>query len=381
MIEVQRQLWHLVPLMLLCYFFTGGLLLRLITKAAKPLKDYTHQPRVSILLPVYNEGMHVLETINSVLNADWPTDKLEIVAIDDCSVDDSYDYLLKAQSKHPHHIQVLRNSVNSGKHISIINALARSNGEIVICIDSDCIFDTKVIRELVACFCDPKVGAVGGHIGILNVNENIFTLCQTLVYFMTFQVGKMIQNVHGRVFCISGCLFAMRREVFLSVASQVRARNWFGMKVRDGEDRFMTHMILMRGWKTLINPAAICWTSAPTRFNELFGQQLRWRRSAMRDTFWTLMRLPQHFQIMGVRAAAVAIIPELLIIIWALYLITAIPMAGLGHTLDVLAISFLMFCSFFVVTALVYNRSIQTIATGSVPIKYPIKALLGEHGS
>ena len=374
MFNLQNSVWHMLPILLVLYVFAGGLLIRMTTRAARPAKNYEYQPRVSILLPVYNEGAHVLETISSILAADWPTEKLEIIAIDDCSVDDSYRYLLQAQRENPHRIQVMKNEENSGKHVSITRALAKSNGEIVVCIDSDCIFDRQVIRELVACFCDPKVGAVGGHIGITNVNDNVFTLCQALVYFMSFQVGKMIQNVQGRLFCISGCLFAVRREIFLEVEYEVRNRNWFGMKVRDGEDRYMTHAILMRGWRTLINPDAVCWTSAPSQMSQLFAQQLRWRRSGLRDIFWTLARLPQHFRTIGTKALISAIIPEMFSIIWATYLLVTIPTMEFGHLMSTLAVAFTTFCSFFIIAALAYNHYIKTIAVGSPPVKYPIKA-------
>ncbi|CAB5514714.1 glycosyltransferase [Achromobacter xylosoxidans] len=374
MLEGLFYLWHMLPILLIFYVFGGGLLVRLTTNAATPPKDYSYQPKVSVLLPVYNEGAHVLDTINSILAADWQHDKLEIVAIDDCSADDSFQYLLQAQAQHPDRLRASKNPSNSGKHVTLTRALAQSTGEIVICIDSDCIFDKKVIRELVACFGDPKVGAVGGHVGITNVNDNVFTLCQAVIYFMSFQIGKMLQNVLGKLFCISGCLFAVRRHIFEEVEEEVRNRNWFGMKVRDGEDRFMTHAILMRGWKTILNPSAVCWTAAPAQMSQLFGQQVRWRRSGLRDLFWTLARLPQHFRIMGVRALFSAILPELFTVIWAMYLLTAIPVMGIGVAVDAVLTAFVTFCSAFMIAALAYNHCIKTIAVGSEPIRNPLAA-------
>jgi len=374
MFEAQFSLWNLLPFMLILFVFCGGLFVRLTTEAARPPRDYDYKPKVSVLLPVYNEGAHVLETIGSILAADWPKDKLEIIAIDDRSADNSYQYLQQAQQANPDRLRISQNPVNSGKHVTLTRALEHATGEIVICIDSDCIFDNKVIRELVACFCDPKVGAVGGHIGITNVNENIFTMGQALVYFMSFQVGKMLQNVQGSIFCISGCLFAVRREIFNEVEEEVRTRDWFGVKVRDGEDRYMTHAILMRGWKTIINPAAVCWTAAPAEMLQLFSQQLRWRRSGLRDLFWTLARLPQHLRVMGPRPLLTAVLPELFAVMWALFLVTSIPSFGIGRALDAVGTAFLMFSSVFMATAVSYNHFIKHIAHGSDPIRYPLLA-------
>ncbi|WP_434715639.1 glycosyltransferase [Paraburkholderia sp. A3RO-2L] len=374
MLDGQFTIWHMLPILLVVFMFGGGLFTRLTTKAGKPLRDYSYQPKVSVLLPVYNEGAHVLETINSILAAEWPADKLEIIAIDDCSKDDSYEYLCQAAEEHPERLRVSKNAENSGKHVTLTRALAKSTGDIIICIDSDCIFDKQVIRELVSCFGDPKVGAVGGHIGVSNVNENAFTMGQTLVYFMSFQVGKMVQNLQGKMFCISGCLFAVRREIFEEVEEEVRSRNWFGMQVRDGEDRYMTHAILMRGWKTILNPEAVCWTAVPAKMGQLFGQQLRWRRSGLRDLFWTLARIPEHFRVIGARALLTALIPELFTVLWAFFLLTVVPVVGIGVMIDAVAKSFVMFSSVFVIMALVYNFCIRHIAVGSEKIRYPILA-------
>jgi len=367
------SLWYMFPILLVLFMFGGGLLVRLTTRTAEPLRDYAYTPMVSILLPVFNEGAHVMETIGSILRCDWPADKLEIIAIDDCSSDDSFDYIAQAQSRCPQ-VKASRNDTNCGKHVTLARALKQSRGEVLICIDSDCIFDKAVIRELVACFADPEVGAVGGNIGITNVNDNAFTVCQALVYYMSFQVGKMLQNIHGRVFCISGCLFAVRRPLFEEVESEIKNRNWFGMQVRDGEDRYMTHAILMRGWKTKVNPHAHCWTAAPTKMKQLFSQQIRWRRSGLRDLFWTWARLPRHIAVMGLPALLTALVPETFTVLWSLFILSTVPVFGVAAAVGTVVTAFLTFCAVFVVAALGYNLSIDRLAPGSIRIRYPVVA-------
>jgi N-acetylglucosaminyltransferase len=369
------HIWQILPVTLILGVFVGGLLLRLTTRAARPKKDYSYEPRVSVLLPVYNEGAHVLETIDSILSADWPRDKLEIIAIDDRSKDDSYAYMQRAERTYGRdRIRVGQNEVNSGKHVTLTRALKQSTGDIVICIDSDCIFKKDVIRELTACFCDPEVGAVGGHIGVSNTNDNACTMIQALVYFMSFQVGKMLQNARATLFCISGCLFAVRREIFEDVEEDLRNRNWFGMKVRDGEDRYMTHTILLAGWKTLINPKAICWTAVPTTLSQLFMQQLRWRRSGLRDVFWTARRLPMHLRTLGIRAVAAAMLPEIFTIMWSLYILTAIPAYGVGFMLNAVLTAFITFSPVFIVAALLHNIFVEKLVPGSQKIASPLLA-------
>lgn len=373
MLQGFAAFWYFFPVLLILYSFGGGLLVRLLGKQGHLARDYSYVPFVSVLLPVFNEGPHVLETIKSIMNCNWPADRLEIIAVDDKSGDDSYAWVKKAAEMWPN-VKAFQNPINAGKHVSLSRALGHSQGEILLCIDSDCIFEKNVIRELVSCFADPKVGAVGGSIGITNVNANFFTVCQTLVYFVSFQVGKAVQNLTGHVFCISGCLFAVRRPLFEAVEHEVKSRNWFGINVRDGEDRYMTHAILMRGWKTILNPDAVCWTAAPEKLAQLFSQQIRWRRSGLRDLFWTWVRIPQHFRVIGFWPLMAALIPESFTAMWALLLVAALITGGIAESTVTVLQAVFGFSGVFIAAAIVYNLTCKKAAEGNQKINNVLMA-------
>lgn len=311
-------LFHLVfmlPIVVMMLNFVLPLAFRIGVKRTHIRKDYTYTPPVSVLLPCFNEGEHVLETIRSIIQNDYPA-PVEIIAIDDWSSDDSFAWLQKAEAMYPGRVRALKNPHNMGKHHTLSRALALSKGEIVICIDSDCIFAPNAIHEMVSCFSDPKIAAVGGRVGINNSMENIITQCQTLVYYYAFQIMKMTQNWSRNIVCISGCLFAVRRERFLEIEEEVKARNWMGIGVRDGEDRYMTHLLLLRGWKTYINIDAQCWTAAPNNLRQLFMQQLRWRRSGLRDLFWTISNFDRNVKVLHPMTIVNMIIPGTLTVLW-----------------------------------------------------------------
>ncbi len=272
-----------------------GLILKWSSRGTTIRKDYTWFPTVSVLLPCYNEGKTVYETIESISRSNYPTELFEIIAQDDCSVDDSYQWILKAQRDFTNiRIRTGRNTVNCGKARTVCNALQHSTAEVILSIDSDCIFHPDAIRELTACFAEPKIGSVGGRVGVRNPNDSVVTAIQTILYYSAFQLYKIPENWTRSVCCISGCLFAIRRELLLEIEPQIRARHWFGIPVNQGEDRFLTHQTLLRGYGTYINNDALCWTTVPNTLPVLFKQQLRWRRSIVRDLFYTLRTLPAH---------------------------------------------------------------------------------------
>src|SRR5579862_1929247 len=310
-----------------------GIIMRFSFPSTKAKKDYTFEPSVSVLMPCYNEGKTVYNTIESIANSNYPNHKFEVIAQDDCSFDDSYEWMQKAQRDFTNiRIRTGRNVVNSGKARSVCNALQHSNAEIIVSIDSDCIFHPDAIRELTACFAESKMGAVGGRVGVRNPNDNIITAIQTLIYYSAFQLYKIPENWTRSVCCISGCLFAIRRDLLLEIEPAIRARNWFGIPVSQGEDRFLKHQTLLRGYGTYINNEALCWTTVPNTLSVLFKQQLRWRRSILRDFFFTLKSLPQHVWKLHPNTVLTLMLVPLGALVGVLVVITALTQDPLSWT-------------------------------------------------
>ena len=322
-----------VSLLVTAVKYLMGIILRFSFPGTTARKDYTYEPTVSVIMPCYNEGRTVYETIASIAESNYPNHKFEVIAQDDCSVDDSYEWMQKAQRDFTNvRIRLGRNEVNSGKARSVCNALALSTAEVIISIDSDCIFHPHAIRELTACFAEPEMGSVGGRVGVRNPNDNVITAIQTLIYYSAFQLYKIPENWTRSVCCISGCLFAIRRKLLLEIEPAIRARNWFGVQVGQGEDRFLTHQTLLRGYGTYINNDALCWTTVPNTLSVLFKQQLRWRRSIVRDFFFTLKTLPQHVWRLHPNALLTLMLVPLGALVGLLVLITALTQDPLSWT-------------------------------------------------
>lgn len=275
-------------------FLISGIL-RLAHPHSGVKKDYNHQPTVSILLPCFNEGPAVYDTVKSILESDYPQGKLEVIVTDDCSQDDSWDWIEKAAIDFPNVI-ANRNISNVGKTKTVLNALERSTAEVVVIVDSDTLLSKQAIKELMACLADQRLGGVGGPCSIRNPNDNALTGFQVYLYYLSFHIGKAIESRVRTVGCVGGHLFAIRRELFERIRPLLEARRWFGAPCLDGEDRFITHQILLHGYGTYIDMTAAAWSTCPNTFKAYFGQQLRWRRSASRDFFYTLARIPQHMK-------------------------------------------------------------------------------------
>ncbi|MGH3157198.1 MAG: glycosyltransferase, partial [Streptosporangiaceae bacterium] len=58
-------------------------------------------PSLTVIIPAYNEGAMVLQSIESAAKADYPHDRLQILVIDDGSKDDTWSYISQAAQRHP----------------------------------------------------------------------------------------------------------------------------------------------------------------------------------------------------------------------------------------------------------------------------------------
>ena len=255
-------------------------------------------------------------------DSDYPIEKLKIYVLDDCSTDDSFLWIERAAADYPN-IFAKRNTINQGKAHNVLEAASMSDSEIIVSVDSDCIFEANAIKELVACFSEPKIAAVGGRVGVSNPNINWLTRFQTITYAVSFLVIKSSENIFRKIQCLSGPLVAIRRLCFDEIKADIKTRSFLGIKITNGEDRALTQMLLLKGYNTYLNNQAKCYTNVPTTIGQYAKQQLRWRRSATGQFCQLIANLPQMIFNNGFLSAYFSIFPIFVLIVWNLIIITA----------------------------------------------------------
>jgi N-acetylglucosaminyltransferase len=241
-----------------------------------------YEPTITVVVPLYNEGKSIYDTIVSLVKLDYPEDKLTITVVDDCSTDDSYEWASRAAREFPN-VTVLRNPFNMGKRKGINHAVRQSQSEIIVSVDSDVIVYPTALRELVARFTSPDIAAVGGRVHVSNPNDNWLSKLQTIKYYFGQEHLKNLERSLKSVMCLSGCLTAYRRHVLLQLEPILENRNIAGVAIKYGEDRFLTRQIVKAGYRTVMTMDAMCFTKAPTDLRAYFNQQLRWKRSNIVD--------------------------------------------------------------------------------------------------
>jgi N-acetylglucosaminyltransferase len=274
---------HCLAVVVFVNRYVAGILLRLVRNKNWDAARDDYEPTVTAIIPMYNEGAAIKETLQSLLDSDYPHAKLNVICVDDCSSDDSYEQANEIAKTSGGRLRILRNRTNMGKRRSIIRATREAQSEIIVSVDSDVVVDTNAVHQLIRRFTSDKIAAVGGWVDVRNKHENWLTRMQVVKYWYSYYFMKNLEWGFRRVMCLSGCLTAYKRKVLIELEPVLEQRTVLGVPIKYGEDRFLTRQIVKAGYLTTMTLDARCRTFVPNTLTAYFSQQLRWRRSNIVD--------------------------------------------------------------------------------------------------
>jgi len=143
--------------------------------------------KISIVTPNYNYGKYISQTIESVLEQNYPN--FEHIIIDDGSTDNSLEIIKKYVEKYPDQIKLIQQG-NSGQTPAINRGLKEVTGEIVGWINSDDLFMPDAFNLIAKKFReDDKIDIVFGNVDVVDLNNRFIYKIRHLkydYYFATF---------------------------------------------------------------------------------------------------------------------------------------------------------------------------------------------------
>ncbi len=247
-------------------------------------RDAGLEPDVAIIVPAFNEGPAVIRTIDSCRRLDYPPDKLELVVVNDGSTDETWQYMLQAAGRYPPGaVRCIDLGSNQGKRAAMAAGVRATTAEIMVFVDSDSMPAADAVRRLIQVFANAKVGAASGITYVRNASANALTRIQQARYYVSFQLLKSAESVVGAVACNPGCFSAYRRCAVLPVLERWENQRFLGVQCTFGDDRALTNMVLRRGWVSRYHAGAAAWTEVPEGYLKFFRQQLRWKKSWLRE--------------------------------------------------------------------------------------------------
>jgi len=221
-------------------------------------------PSVSILVPVWNESTTLLATVNSILNLNYPTEKLSVFVIDDGSTDDTRE-VMKTLENNPR-IKLLYKE-NGGKHTALNYALQFVTSDLVGCLDADSFVQKDALMKIITEFAhDKELSAVTPSIKIFEP-KNILELIQKVEYGWGVLLRHLMASL-GAVYVTPGPFSIFKKEVFEKLGGYKKAHNT--------EDMEIAVRMQKAGMKIGNAFDAFIITKAPKTLRALIRQRLRW---------------------------------------------------------------------------------------------------------
>ena len=221
-------------------------------------------PKVTILIPAYNEEKTIAKTINSVLNLDYPKDKIEIIVINDNSTDKTSQVVRKFKQ-----VKLVYNKHRGvGKASALNTGLKYASGELLAVIDADSEVKKDSLKKLINYFNDTKTGSVISSIKIRNP-KNIYEHIQRLEYILATFIRKLMSKI-DTLHITPGVLSVYRTDLIKKLG---------GFDENNiTEDLEIALRLRANNYSVKMSSDSITYTKVPSTFKQLWNQRIRWFR-------------------------------------------------------------------------------------------------------
>lgn len=249
-------------------------------------KDTNEFPTVTVLIPAHNEEVVIEETLQSMIELNYPKDKLEVIVINDASTDLTgeivdeyalaYSFISVIHTEPPH--------TGKGKSGALNQGLARATGEVVIVYDADNTPEPDAVRFLALGLKeDEKAGAIVGKFRVVNAKQNVLTKLiniETLTFQWLAQAGRWFWF---KMTTIPGTNFAIRKSILDELGG------WDENAL--SEDTELSIRVYDLGYYIRFFPSAITWEQEPENLRVWWRQRVRWARGNLYVVFKYLLKL------------------------------------------------------------------------------------------
>ena len=241
-----------------------------------------HFPRVSILIPAWNEGAVIAATIDRLVRLDYPRERLRIYVIDDASTDETPEVVIEKAKRYPGRVfHIRRVAGGEGKAHTLNYGLevlwTGQWTEAVLIMDADVIYTAQSLRKMSRHLADPGIGAITAYIKEGSADPNYVQRFITFEYITATGASRRAQNVLGFLACLSGGAQLHSRANLLAI----------GGKIFDdtlAEDTFTTFRTQLAGRRAIFEPNALVYAEEPDSLDGLWKQRVRWARGNVQIT-------------------------------------------------------------------------------------------------
>lgn len=201
-------------------------------------------PLISFVVPCYNYGRFLPDCLKGIFNQLGGFDNLEVIAIDDCSSDDTWEIL---NSWDDPRLKLFRHEKNQG-HVATVNeGLSVANGQFIGRIDPDDRYRSNFLATLIPLFDNPKVGLALGDAAMIDSDGKVtLECCPQPFRGQPFSGWALLDILHKNFVCAPTAIG--RREAW-----HQHLPIWEGLAFND----IYFNMMIARDWDYAYSPTVV----------------------------------------------------------------------------------------------------------------------------
>ncbi|MBU0457428.1 MAG: glycosyltransferase family 2 protein [Nanoarchaeota archaeon] len=242
------------------------------SKEDKVERKLTNFPLFTVIVPAYNEEKSIQETLTSLINLDYPNDKLEIIVVNDGSKDKTESIVEELIKANPSKNICLINQKNQGKGNAMNKGLARAKGEYFACLDADSFVSSDAIKKMLPIFEEDK--DVAAVCPLLKVKDPGTTLQK--VQWCEYIINMFYKSLNSKINCIHvtpGPFSVYKTKVINDLGGYDEETITEDLEIAI---RLQKHQYkIVQTFDTTVE------TIAPTSWKKLFWQRIRWYKGAV----------------------------------------------------------------------------------------------------
>lgn len=233
----------------------------------KPKLKFTY-PKVSLIVPVYNEEKIVEKKIKNIEELDYPSDELEVIFIDGNSSDKTAEIIEERSKKSDKLIRLIRQDHRDGYTRAVTLGILNSKNEIIVATDGASFHYPDALLHLVKHFVNPNVGAVTGKEVVLSkecgVGPQLEKSYRFFYDFMRIAESEMDSTPDSK-----GEILAVRKEICTSLLVNL------DKSPNASFDSCVPYQARLMGFRTIYDEEAKYYECAPSSFTDRMKQQIR----------------------------------------------------------------------------------------------------------
>ena len=220
-------------------------------------------PSVSILIAAYNEQSTIKEKVMSIINSNFPTDKIEIIIGSDSSTDNTNEIIKKLEEEYPF-IIAINFEKRTGKSGVVNRLVKRAKNDILIITDANIIFSKKTIDFLVQHFKNPDIGLVDTNMVNIGIKKSGISFQEKTYISWEVKFKHAESKLWGMLMGPFGGCFAIRKTLFSPIPENFLV-----------DDFYVCMNILQNGYKTINDLEAIVYEDVSNQLSEEFRRKRR----------------------------------------------------------------------------------------------------------